>query len=44
MVGDDTNIPRNEPTIDKERKSKIDKNEEVFDVEDYSYDRMEDWG
>ena len=39
-----TYIPRNEPTIDKERKSKIDKNEEVFEKEDYSYDRMEDWG
>ena len=44
MVGDDTNIPRNEPTIDKERKNKIEKNEEVFEKEDYSYDRMEDWG
>jgi len=44
MVGDDTNIPRNEPTIDKEKKSKIKIDEEVFDEVDYSFDRMEDWG
>mgnify|MGYP003111777860 CR=1 FL=1 len=44
MVGDDTNLPHNQPTIDKERKSKIKIDEEVFDEVDYSYDRMEDWG
>tara|TARA_R100001443_G_scaffold110795_1_gene122971 strand:- start:2489 stop:2881 length:393 start_codon:yes stop_codon:yes gene_type:complete len=44
MVGDDSSMPKNEPTIDKERKSKIETNEEVFDEVDYSVDRMEDWG
>ena len=44
MVGDDSNMPKNEPTIDKERKSKIETSEEVFDEVDYSVDRMEDWG
>ena len=43
-VGNDKNIPRYEPTIDKESKVKIEKNEEVFEREDYSIDRMEDWG
>ena len=44
MVGDDSNMPKNEPTIDKERKSKISIDEEVFDSIDYSIDRIEDWG
>jgi len=44
MVGDDSNMPKNEPKIDKERKSKVETNEEVFDEIDYSVDRMEDWG
>ena len=44
MVGDDSNMPDNKPTIDKERKSKIKIDEEVFDEVDYSLDRMEDWG
>ena len=43
IVGDDSNMPKNEPTIDKERKSKIATDEEVFDEIDYSVDRMEDW-
>jgi len=43
IVGDDSNMPKNEPTIDKERKSKIDTDEEVFDAVDYSVDKMEDW-
>ena len=43
MVGDDTNMPDNSPKIDKERKSKIDIEEEVYDDRDYSLDRMEDW-
>tara|TARA_R110001592_G_scaffold1578_1_gene9267 strand:+ start:2273 stop:2665 length:393 start_codon:yes stop_codon:yes gene_type:complete len=44
MVGDDTNMPDNKPTIDKESKSKLELDEEVFDGRDYSMDRMEDWG
>tara|TARA_R110000787_G_C13420218_1_gene444828 strand:- start:687 stop:1091 length:405 start_codon:yes stop_codon:yes gene_type:complete len=44
MVGDDTNMPDNKPTIDKESKSKLDIDEEVYDERDYSYDKMEDWG
>ena len=44
MVGDDTNMPDNKPTIDKESKSKLVLDEEVFDGRDYSCDRMEDWG
>jgi len=43
MVGDTTNLPNNKPTIDKERKSKVGIDEEVFDEIDYSLDRMEDW-
>jgi len=43
IVGDDSNMPKNEPTIDKERKSKTTTDEEVFDELDYSVDRMEDW-
>jgi hypothetical protein len=44
MVGDDTNMPDNKPTIDKESKIKLELDEEVFDGRDYSTDRMEDWG
>ena len=44
MVGDTTNLPNDKPTIDKERKSKVKIDEEVFDEVDYSLDRMEDWG
>ena len=44
MVGDDSSMPDNKPTIDKPSKSKIKKDEEVFDEVDYSFDRMEDWG
>lgn len=44
MVGDDSSMPDNKPTIDKPSKSKIKKDEEVFDEVDYSLDRMEDWG
>tara|TARA_R110000744_G_scaffold366134_2_gene475079 strand:- start:1680 stop:2084 length:405 start_codon:yes stop_codon:yes gene_type:complete len=44
MVGDDTNMPDNKPTIDKESKSKLDIDEEVYDERDYSYDKMEEWG
>lgn len=43
VVGDDTNTPQNEPTIDKERKSKIKSDEEVFDEVDYNVDKMDDW-
>jgi hypothetical protein len=43
IVGDDSNMPKNEPTIDKERKGKIETDEEVFDEVDYSVDKMEDW-
>jgi hypothetical protein len=44
MVGDDSNMPKNEPTIDKESKSKIKIDEEIWEEADYSQDRMEDWG
>ena len=44
IVGDTTNLPNDKPTIDKERKSKVKIDEEVFDEIDYSVDRMEDWG
>ena len=44
MVGDDSSMPKNEPTIDRESKAKIKTDEEVFDGRDYSSDRMEDWG
>ncbi len=44
MVGDDSSMPDNKPTIDKPSKSKVKKDEEVFDEVDYSFDRMEDWG
>ena len=44
MVGDTTNLPNDKPTIDKESKSKVKIDEEVFEEEDYSHDRMEDWG
>ena len=44
MVGDDTNMPDNKPTIDKERKSKVEVDEEIWEEADYSQDRMEDWG
>jgi hypothetical protein len=37
-------MPDNKPTIDKESKSKLDIDEEVYDERDYSYDKMEDWG
>jgi hypothetical protein len=43
MVGNDSNMPKN--TIDLPlKREKITKSEEVFEAEDYSVDRMEDWG
>jgi hypothetical protein len=44
MVGDDSNMPQNEPKIDKESKSKVVIDEEVWEEADYSCDKMEDWG
>ena len=44
MVGDDSNMPHNEPKIDKEPKGKIKIDEEIWEEVDYSHDRMEDWG
>ena len=44
MVGDDTNMPDNKPTIDRKSEPKIKIDEEIFDEVDYSVDRMEDWG
>tara|TARA_Y100000361_G_C11138912_1_gene333825 strand:+ start:996 stop:1409 length:414 start_codon:yes stop_codon:yes gene_type:complete len=43
MVGNDSNMPKNTIDIPLKRE-KITKNEEVFEAEDYSIDRMEDWG
>jgi len=44
MVGDDTNLPQNEPKIDKESKNKVEKDEEVWEEADYSCDKVQDWG
>lgn len=43
MVGEDSNMPQNEPKVDNKSKSKVEADEEIWEEVDYSLDRIEDW-